>query len=495
MDSDPHLLRRLKFPARYEGLVNVLGEQVVKVLVSPSQETLDLFRAAAIAVGNRAEGLYLPVVARSGTGKTTLTNNLTTFLPKYFTPSIQHDTEVTVRSLEESVVEARRALAANDDRVIPVIVDNRESVPATDAELAALKQFTRRPGTGSRAVVVWPETSKSIAEQLGSRYREIAGVPPVDLPLPVRGPDRATWRDTAKTTMRLVNGLVTLEKLGVDPDSYDVGAYESIGEFMRAISDDLSRFVQGLLTESLVPIGLVIVFASTSSDAGVLSQLTSGTEFGLLDPNALVDATPDSVIGRWWDGRRGLLTQIVVRLDARAFCLPPSVSIPALRRYADDQIRPPLVELGVDSRSANQVATSMFRSDLGRFMKGEVRSAFETRGTPATTSESAYEVLADTVGFSAGRDKQANNAVNALLSEPAIVADLGWESVSSERSLPDAPGLIPDVRIDRGESLLCLELTWRKGDFLASKHRSDVAQYILGKVKNYGRELGWIVDT
>jgi hypothetical protein len=36
--------------------------------------------------------------------------------------------------------------------------------------------------------------------------------------------------------------------------------------------------------------------------------------------------------------------------------------------------------------------------------------------------------------------------------------------------------------------------TWRRGDFLVSANRSNVAQYVLTKLQNYVRQLGWTKD-
>lgn len=80
MAVDTHLLRRLKFPARYEGLVSAVGADVVKLLVPPEDTTLRVFRSLGVSVPNRSEGVFVPLWADSGTGKTTLANNLSSFL-------------------------------------------------------------------------------------------------------------------------------------------------------------------------------------------------------------------------------------------------------------------------------------------------------------------------------------------------------------------------------------------------------------------------------
>ena len=54
--------------------------------------------------------------------------------------------------------------------------------------------------------------------------------------------------------------------------------------------------------------------------------------------------------------------------------------------------------------------------------------------------------------------------------------------------------LVPDNAVFYADNVQCIEYTWRKGEFLASRTRSAVAQYILDKLRNFARELGWTGD-
>lgn len=132
------------------------------------------------------------------------------------------------------------------------------------------------------------------------------------------------------------------------------------------------------------------------------------------------------------------------------------------------------------------------RSDLGKLIVGETISRHESRGNPAEDAGAAFQLLAES-GFNLGRDKKLN-----YLMRDAVVALLEQENVSykeakAEEGLPFCP-LIPDNSILTDKGALCIEYTWRTGDFLASNNRSAAAQYILTKLKNYARELGWVQD-
>lgn len=60
----------------------------------------------------------------------------------------------------------------------------------------------------------------------------------------------------------------------------------------------------------------------------------------------------------------------------------------------------------------------------------------------------------------------------------------------AEKKLEGTP-LIPDILIETEKLADCVELAWRNGDYLRQKNRADCAAYILKKLRNYAREMGW----
>jgi hypothetical protein len=140
--------------------------QVARLLVPPGLDTVEALRKVSLSVVNRGEGYLVPVVGPSGAGKTTLGNNVSTFLPGEFTPTVVHTGEVTFEALTSTVVGAMSGLATNDTRPMPLNIDHRESAPPSAEELAAIKRFAREPSGGYRCAVLWPETSDDIGSQI-----------------------------------------------------------------------------------------------------------------------------------------------------------------------------------------------------------------------------------------------------------------------------------------------------------------------------------------
>jgi len=486
--TDTHLLRRLELPARYEALVNRVGPEVARLLVNPGQQTKTTMERAGLAIKARGEGLLVPLVGRSGTGKTTLATNLSAFLPSEYTTTINHDGQVSFAGLHAAVT--ADPPIRSDQRVIPVNIDHREAAPPSAAELAEIKRFLRDREIGRRCAILWPQTSREQAAQMAREYADVVGVPPIELPVEVEGPARATWIDVGRETLRLSNAMIeSLEALGVDPRDYDPHDFDTLGAFLRRISDDFVGHLHRLLTEMRVPLRLIVAFASESADAGVLSQLTTGTRYGFLDAGALLDATPESRIGKFWRGRRGALTQTIVSLDARAVCLPPTASIPILRRYGGDDVRNGLHGLGILDRGDARVNLAISRSELGKMLLGAARATFEARGTPSTSAVPAFQTLAES-GFNLGKDKGYNKSMSEGLT--AFLRHQGIETDAVPEQLLADSRLIPDNAITREGHVACVEYTWRKGEFLTTGNRSTVAQYILEKLKNYAVDLRWI---
>lgn len=485
------LLSGLYLPDRYERLRERVGAEVANILVPPGAAEKDALGFVAQEIRTRDEGILVPLFGDTGTGKTTFASNLSQWHPDQFTPTIEYDGAVDYESLTKVAADFVRLLPANDRRIVPINLDHRESNPPSDAELAAIKRFLRTKPAGLATLLLWPETNQGLAREISRRYVEIAGEATIELPLVLRGPDRAAWTDIAINTLRLANDIESLDTLGVDPRDYPVAEYPSLGTFLRRLSRDFNRLLQELRGTLQKPIRLAIVFASETPDPGVLAQVTNSTHYGLLDAQSLVAVTPDSEIGKWWAVRRGLLTRAIVQLNAHAFALTPATSISVIRNCGPVD-HPVLDTVGVQRYGAARAARDLGRSDLGKFLKGEHIDRFENRGSPAENATAAYQLIAE-VGFTLGRDKSLNQIMAESIKELLERDSVAFDHITAEQQLEFAK-LIPDNAVYFDSHVSCVEYTWRKGDFLASGNRSGVAQYALAKLQSYVRQLGWTAD-
>jgi hypothetical protein len=485
-----HVLDKLSLPSRYEPLVAKIGPEVLRLLLPPAEGTVHVLEEAAEAVSSLNEGLFLPIHAVSGTGKTTLADNLSLFLPTRYTKTMTFDGDVTAVALTGALSNFVEGLPANEERVIPINIDHREGRPATPDEVTEIKRFLRQ-GAGQRSLVVWPETDEAKALEMSGAYRQVAGVVPLDIPIAVAGPPVESWAGLAAQTLQLANQVDSLEHL-VDLDAYDVQSFRSLGDYLRQIALDFNARKLALTRATVKPVRLTILWATETSGHGILSSLTSSARFGMLDPSALLQACSESVIGQWWAGHRGLLVQTIVSLDAHVFSIPPPLLLAVVRRYGPEDAQAALKDLGFNTRTPAEVATYLKRSDLGRHLAGEVRSVGETRGNPAEDARQVFDAYSTYVGFQGGRDKKINRAFAEALEASLKYDGVPEPDVRCEQSLNFLPALIPDVSLLTEDGAECLEFTYRKGDFLASGNRSTIAQYCLVKLKGYATNMGWI---
>lgn len=485
-----HILSQLTLPDRYERLVRHLGPEVANLLIAPSADNVDSLRLLANEVLTRDEGILVPLAGETGVGKTTLVMNAAQWLPALYGPTCQYDGELTFDSLVTAVREFVKELPANNRRIIPINIDHRENAPPSDTELASIKRFLRTNAGNVPSIVFWPETNRTIAEELSRRYIGIAGATSIELPVACEGPPRETWQDIAKHTLALSNHINNLEELGVDPCDFNPAEFHTLGSFLRRIAHDFNVRVQTLQRELERPLSVYIVFVSESADPGILTQLTSPSRYGLLDAHALVSVTSQSEIGKWWADRRGLLTRTIVQLGAHALCLAPTAAASCIRNFSDSMEI--FDTVGYRRYGVARGVRDLGRSDLGKMICGVELSRFEARGTPGEDAAAAFQLLAER-GFNLGRDKNLNQIMKTAIEAILKDSEVPFDTATAEQKLPFC-GLIPDNAVYFGDRIQCIEYTWRKGDFLASGNRSTVAQYILNKLQAYARQLGWTTD-
>ena len=493
MGPPKHLLEELVLPDRYEALRDHLGPDLVRLLVAPPDSVEDAVVAVAESVLSKRRGILLPAWGPSGTGKSTLSHTLDHFFAARFAPAVAHNGAVSDEALHATVVSALKSLAPTDTRVIPLVIDGREGELPSDGELAAVKRFLRTEG-GSRTVLLWLETSEDRAKRLGSHYEEIAGAAPIELPMTIEGPPTDTWRGLARTTLQLANQVSDLEALGVDPANYSPSDYRTVGDYLSAISEDFNARKIQMLRDLQKPTQLVIAFASESREVGPVAQFTEGRRLGLLNAHALVAATPGTEVGRWWDERMGLLTSTIVRMNVRAYVMPPTLSVTALRRSGGEQVRSFLADDGIVDVDPSPYWQ---RSDIGRFLIGEERDTPETRGNPSKTKTMAFARLGEEGYFSSNQDRALNKGIGRSLQTFLDGAGLDDATVEVERQLATpARGLgegdvIPDILVDLPNLRTGIEVTWRQGDWVLPKNRAAMAEYILKKLRGYALALGW----
>ncbi len=491
MTAATHVLARLRLPARYEQLEALLGRDVVRLL-TPPEATIELLRRVALSCVSTGEGMLIPSFGGTGTGKTTLIENLSFFAPDRFSATMTHEGPIEFVSLQDASRRFRREQSVTADQVLPINIDHREGAPPSDQELADIKRFLRT-GEGP-AVLFWLETNELRAEDLAQRYIEITGKAVIDLPVVIEGPDRATWQSIALHTIELCNPVpaAQIPELGINPNDYNPAEYPSIGEFLKALANDFTNLVASHEASTRKPVTLVVAYiGSEALGRGTLPSFTQGADPGLLDSHALLNCTPDSMIGRKWGGKRGILTQTVFRLDARAFWFPPAAVVAMLRRSGPPEVVKILTDAGRARPSPSDINEYLDRTDFGRYMSSSRMASVEARGRPAEDAKNALVAVSNQYGFDLGKDKALNRSLIDALADYCRALGTNVTATKAEEALAFASSLIPDTQIETEHRVICIEFAWRSGDILSTTRRSEAAQYALQKLHNYAVNLGW----
>lgn len=481
--NPPHVLAEIDLPSRYESLVRKVGVEVTRILHQPSERDLRDAELVAMGVLKSSEGSFIPVHGITGSGKTTFLSNLSYYNPNIYFRTVEFTGEINYDELSNIIDYTNFNTEFVDNKVLPIIVDHRESNPPDENELSEIKRFLRKDKNGKQAILFWLFTNKEKAEYTSKEYIRISGKQPVDIPLYFIGVDRNLWGNIAELTIRIVNRLEDTEGLGIDFNVEVKKEHRSVGEYLRHLSLLVTARSYELLHANKIPISVNIVFISESSDQGILGSLTSSSRYGLASHQALLGATRNSSIGRWWKGKEAILSQAILTLDVRIVHLTPTAVISILAKYGDDETKALLGTWGIKNPGPTVLVRNFENSDYGKILIGTEIDVHEARGAAGVRSNENFKRLAEH-GFTSGQDKIYNKAIAKAIEQLYLDNFIEHAEIVAEKKLMELP-IIPDILVTKNDRLVANEFAWRSGEFNTSGHRADIAFYVLNKIKGY----------
>jgi DNA (cytosine-5)-methyltransferase 1 len=471
----------LSLPDRFEGLRLKAADQLSSI-IEPVHDGLARIDDAYEDMQAAARGAFVLLKGGSGTGKSTFLHTVHMFRQGVETLSIgpSHELRATLQSLSTS--HARLCILVLEDREALKDVEVQE----IERDLHAVNGFIRS-AAGRNCLVVWPCNTDELERQILSLANAIGG----DALLGTNhssylfgGPDRRQFRKIADTTVAVLNQGATLAGLGISEDEIEklIKSSETVGKLLgglrQAIRAKRESVTKLLRTEQCK---LWIVVAAGNEPNGEVAALTRGS-YSAVDIERLLTATDANVVRelKLFPSKLGILGTV---LDAKVFHLPMLAALDIARTYADEDLRRRMKQANL-SDTANSSTKALHRlanTDLGRAFVAGPQGPLSPGSKPGSNTEEAFRKL---VSIAQRSDVSVNRAIGAALSAAGYV-----QTFATERDLGLGLTRRTDLYCEATGNIVRMEIMWR-----AKTSRAEIANYVLTKLHNYGRAIGFLTS-
>lgn len=468
-----------RVPFRFESVAKMADGQDLKSLIIRVQEGVQKFEQLHIDMISAMAGAFLIMRGEPGSGKSTLLQTLDLFLKGVETVTIKRD---------DSIREALSSLGPYSGQMRVVVVADREALGDTtlveiEAALLKINAFIRTEA-GEKTVVVWPCNSEPIATNLVTTARQIGGEALLGVEEPVfsySGPPRAEYARIARNTISTFNFGASLANLGIADERADALASQAttIGSFLKLLQVE-ERKNRVTLTSLLEPQEqcrmwvLVIAKNDPEADVGVLTR----GRYSTADIERLTAATDSNIVKEVKEHpeQLGLLG---TAFDAKILHLPALTAIEVIREYADDSLRGLLAGAGFQVTGGTDAKGRLLDSELASALQGEPVGTLKRGPKPKGDRLGPFDAL---MTIAKSNDIALNAAIGRALVECELIETFALE-VDLGGGLKRKSDLVCDSDVDP----VRIEVMWR-----TDTTRSEIANYSLNKLFNYGRAIGFL---
>lgn len=480
----PMTTPNLQLPGCFESMVKTAGGAALSSLIIPVQQGLAVIDDIYDDMRSACRGAFLILYAESGAGKSTLLHTLNLFR--------RHVTTVSVMP-SESIRDTLDDLPGTKGGLRVVILEYREALAGNPPEeletaLHAINRFLRAPA-GSETLVVWPCNNLTLVQRLVGLAQQIGGDSLLGVHAPYyeyQGPPRAQYLTIAQKTIETLNAGASLANLGITEERASQLAAEArtIGSFLNQLRGEARRNRTAFLNRlgERGPNRVWIVVSAGNDPQGEVAALTRGV-FSSADIDRLLSATETNVVQslKAHPEKLGLLGTL---LDAKIIYLPFATALAVLRDFADAGLRERLQTQGVLDAS---VAGAEGRE---RLLESELSAALQGRGTgrlvrgrkPGAAQQEAFARL---MQVAAKDDGALNRVLGAALLDCGLI-----RSFQAEAALGVEQTRTSDLLCQTEADPVRLEIMWR-----LKTSRAEIANYVLTKLYNHGRAIGFLDGT
>jgi hypothetical protein len=464
----------LNVPDRYEGLADA-GSGALRLIVLPVEDALEILDRRFVDMRAAKRGGLMILRGESGAGKSTFLNTVGLFTNDVVTERIPGDEDVpaALGALEPST--AARILILEGREALGEVA--RESI---EGAMHAINSFVRS-GAGRDTLVVWPTNTDDLtlmlaefATTLGSEALFGVGEP-FEL---FTGPPQDRFVEIAVRTVAALNEGASLFSLGVSEQraSELAGAADTIGRYLALIRAELienGATVRHLLKAEQYRMWTLVI--AGNDPEGDVAALTRGG-FSYADIDRLMTATGANIVKELKEqpDRVGILATM---LDARILQIDMVTILAIARQYGDEQLHEMMREAGMSTQSDETALGRLASSELGLILSGNSLGTRKRGSKPGGGTQQAFAGLA---GIAKTNDGACNRALGSALLDAGLI-----ESFETERDLGTDLTFVSDLFLVKGGEPIRVEVMWR-----TAAGRAQIANYVLGKLGNYGHAIG-----
>jgi len=470
---------RPRVPIRFESVEKMLNGHDLKSLIVPVEEGLRKFDHLHDEMASSLCGAFLVLRGETGSGKTTLLQTLGLFRKGVQTVSVRRD---------EPIREGLQALGPGEGAMRIVVIESREALGETsdveiESAILAINAFVRSTA-GERTVVVWPCNSEPIADKLAAASRQIGGEALLGVEEPVfrySGPVRSEYLRIARQTVATFNHGASLADLGISQQRAEVLAAQAgtIGTFLKLLQVEERKnreILAGKLEAQEQCRMWVVVIARNDPEADV-GVLTRG-QFSTADVDRLMAATDANIVREMKEHpeRLGLLG---TAFDAKILHLSALTAIEVIHEYADAPLRVELARSGFAVSGATSGKDRLLDSDLASALRGEPVGPLTRGPKPKAERLAPFDAL---MAVAKTDDIALNKALGQALVDCGLIERFEQE-IDLGGGLTRKSDLVCNPHLDP----VRLEVMWR-----TDTTRSEIANYVLTKLFNYGHAIGFL---
>ena len=467
----------LLVPDRYDILKRKAAGQLGEI-IHPVNNALAHIDSIYRDMTASCRGSFLIFRGDSGTGKSTFLHTIGIF---------REGVETITASKSDDLNEIFNSLKTTQHSLRIVILEGREAL--TDVSKQELEKAIHiinsfvRTEAGENTIVAWPANRDDLAERLSELALELGSEALIGTGSPVYhfdGPDKSSFLSIADSTISILNEGASVHDLGISDEQIKKLHDESttIGRFLAKIREELLKnqnHLQTLIAKEKCRVWTVVL-AGNDPEADV-DGLTRGT-LHAADIDRMMSVTNANVVEelKRIPEKIGILGTY---LDARIIQIKTIAALSIIRDYADETLQKKMKDAGMSISKTKDAIERLNGTALANSFNNLPIQARTVGNKPGSNTISSFEKLAM---IASSNDVILNKCFGRALVDSGIIT-----SFEVEKDIGKGLSRRTDILAQTKNGPVRLEMMWRK-----KTGRAEIANYVLTKLFNYGRAVGYI---